>query len=150
MDARWMWEERGPHSNNVLNSIIKCSIARQDPRHHKIANTLLDPQEIHSQVYCACICSRALPHVHLESIPCDNCSTVFHCSSLPCIILNTTEEQKQNNNNKTTTTTTTTTTKQERPRNKANFGSCTPNMYSNVHGCTYNTPVTITTSIRSD
>ena len=33
MDTRWTLGGRGPHSNNVLDFIIECSVARQDPRH---------------------------------------------------------------------------------------------------------------------
>ena len=83
---------KDPHSNNILDFIIDCSVARQEPRHSqdheysawRVRNSF--SSSLHN-VFVAGHCSL---YVHLVSM-----SQVFHCSlMIPCIMLNANQRAK--------------------------------------------------------
>ena len=80
MDTRWTLGGRGPHSNNVLDFIIECSVARQDPRHSldREYSTWLVRNSL-SGLLCAYLWSGTAPppHIHLTSTSHDKCFQAF-------------------------------------------------------------------------
>ena len=83
----WLFKAKGenvvasPHSNNVLDFIVECSVTRQHPRRSQGCEYSVRLVR-NSQVHCIHICGWALPHspppyVHLAFLSCDKCSQAF-------------------------------------------------------------------------
>ena len=77
-DVKWTqgWGGCGPHSNNMLDFIIKCSVARQDPRHSQDYEYSI---WLVRNLLSGLLCGQALPppHIHLASTSHDKCFQAF-------------------------------------------------------------------------